>query len=233
MGCGIISQLTLLAWMAISMATSQRPNILVALILNDVPYILDTYHFKPAVDIAVTTINQRAETGEHLNFTLSYVYRTTDANCGSPVLTAPGIAAELYYTYKVAAIFGPLCSGETAPVADVASFWNIPILSGVSTSGLLDNKARFRTLTRTAFKASNLVDFMQEIFRQYDWRRCSIIRDDLGSYWRTVLAPSLFDTFDAGGVVYHDVPLSTYGSLQEAMEDAVTKGRSKFLIPIY
>ena len=205
-------------------------KILVSLILNDVPYILDTYHFKPAVDVAVDTINKLAQSGVYLNFSLSYIYRTTDANCGSPVLTAPGVASDVYYTYKVAAIFGPLCSGETSPVADLASHWNIPLLSGVSTSGLLDNKARYRTLTRTAFKASNLVNFMSEIFRRYKWRRCAIVWDDLGSYWRTVLAPSLFKRFEQDGVLYQDVAISNYKTLEECMKAAIKKETSKYII---
>ena len=57
-------------------------------------------------------------------------------------MIAPGIAAEMFYTNDLHAFFGPLCSEETAAVADLASFWNVPILSGVSTSGIVDDKAR-------------------------------------------------------------------------------------------
>lgn len=57
-------------------------------------------------------------------------------------MIAPGIAAKMFYTNDLHAFFGPLCSEETAAVADLASFWNVPILSGVSTSGIVDNKER-------------------------------------------------------------------------------------------
>ena len=82
-----------------------------------------------------------------MNFSMSYVFRTTDHTCGDPKMKSPGIASDIYHNHNVSAFFGPLCSGETAPVADLCAHWNIPMLSGASTSGILDNKNRYRSCT--------------------------------------------------------------------------------------
>lgn len=206
---------------------SESINIQVGVILNKVPFVLDYLHFKPSVDIAFDTISERVKTQEYLNFSMSYIFKTTDSTCGAPTMKSPGIAADVYYTHNVSAFFGPLCSGETAPVADLCSHWNIPMLSGASTSGILDDKARYRTLTRTSYKASNLVNFMAELFKQYNWRRCSVIWDDTQAYWRTVLKPSLLERLGADGVITGDFEINEFGrNIKDIMEAAVEKGRS-------
>ncbi|XP_072021372.1 atrial natriuretic peptide receptor 1-like [Amphiura filiformis] len=148
-------------------------------------------------------------------------------------MDAPGFAADFYYDENVAGFFGPLCSGETAPVADLCSHWNIPIVSGVSTSGALDDKSRYRTLTRTSFKASNLVDFMVTIFRRYNWKRCSIIWDSNQAYWRTVLTPSLINILGQDGVTLRDFEMNSFGrDIKAIMEAAVEKARIILLVVI-
>lgn len=43
---------------------------------------------------------------------------------------ASGLAAELYYEEKVTALIGPSCTYALDPVARLAAFWNIPIITG-------------------------------------------------------------------------------------------------------
>ncbi len=207
--------------------TSSSIDVSVGVIFNEVSFILDTLHFKPAVDIAVENVNKDVEAGKYLNFTLSYIYRVTNPTCGDPHMIAPGIASELYYDHKVAAFFGPLCSPETEPVGDLASFWNLPVVSGVSTASYLDDKVRQNTLTRTSYKASNVADFMAEVFRKYKWQRCSVIWDNTKSYWTTVMMPSLKDSFEQVGITFYDFILNDFETPMDAMDAAVKKGRSK------
>ncbi|XP_072028114.1 atrial natriuretic peptide receptor 1-like [Amphiura filiformis] len=208
-------------------------HIHLGVILNDVVFDLDYVHFKPSIDIAFDEIKRRVDNGEYLNFTTSYVFKITDNTCGRPTMDAPGYAADFYYDENVAGFFGPLCSGETAPVADLCSHWNIPIVSGVSTSGALDDKSRYRTLTRTSFKASNLVDFMVTIFRRYNWKRCSIIWDSNQAYWRTVLTPSLINILGQDGVTLRDFEMNSFGrDIKAIMEAAVEKARIILLVVI-
>ncbi len=114
-------------WIAIT--TCNHTHIHLGVILNDVVFDLDYVHFKPSIDIAFDEIKRRVDNEEYLNFTLSYVFKITDNTCGRPTMDAPGIAADFFYRENVAGFFGPLCSGETAPVADLCSHWNIPIVS--------------------------------------------------------------------------------------------------------
>ena len=204
------------------------PDVVIGVILNKVPFILDYLHFKPAVDIAIDTINTRVQHGNYLNMSISYVFRTTDHKCGDPKMKAPGIASDIYHNYNVTAFFGPLCSGETAPVADLCAHWNIPMLSGVSTSGILDNKNRFSTFTRTSFKASNVVDFLSANFKKFNWKRCAMIWDNTQSYWRTVLAPSILDAFGNDNVTVLDYEMNSFArDYNSIMAAAVEKSRSK------
>ena len=75
------------------------------------------------------------------------------------------------------AFFGPPCSYDTAGVVDLATFWNLPVISGVSTWSELDNKVRYATLTRNAFKASAMVDAMLAYFHWFGWQMFSLIDD--------------------------------------------------------
>ena len=203
-------------------------DIKVGVILNDVPFVLDYLHFKPSIDIAFDEIRKGINRGDYFNFSLSYLFRVTDSTCGAPTMKAPGIASDIYRDHNVSAFFGPLCSGETEPVADLCAHWNIPVVSGASTSGILDNKARFQTFTRASYKVSNLVDFMVAIFRKYDWKTCSIIWDDTQAYWRTVLTPSLLDTLGNDDVTIGDFEMNLFErNITNIMEAATEKGRSK------
>ena len=213
-------------WVALH---STSTEIVIGVILNKVPFVLDYLHFKPSVDIAIDTINTRVQHGDYLNMSMSYVFRTTDHTCGDPKMKAPGIASDIYHNYNVSAFFGPLCSGETAPVADLCAHWNIPILSGASTSGILDNKNRFATFTRASYKVSNLVDFMVTVFKKYNWKRGSIIWDSTQAYWRTVLTPSLLDTLGNNNVTVLMYEMNSFdGNIKEIMTAAVGKSRSEY-----
>lgn len=44
---------------------------------------------------------------------------------------APGLAAKMYYHDKVIAFIGPACAFALEPVARLAAFWNLPIITGM------------------------------------------------------------------------------------------------------
>lgn len=44
---------------------------------------------------------------------------------------APGLAAQMYYRDKVIAFIGPACAFALEPVARLAAFWNLPIITGM------------------------------------------------------------------------------------------------------
>ena len=223
-------QITSLLTLCLLVSSGQPPDILVGVILNEVPFDLDYLHFKPSVDIAFDEINRRIQQGEYLNFSMSYIFRKSDDNCGAPKMKAPGVAAEIYHNYHVSAFVGPLCSGETEPVADLCAHWEIPILSGASTSGILDNKSRYSTLTRTSYKLSNLVYFMGAVFEKYNWKQCSIVWDNTRAFWRSVLTPSLLRLLGRTGIKIRDFEMNSFDldTLKSTLQAATERGRSKY-----
>ena len=213
------------------LSSNSTMNIQVGVIMNDVPFVLDTYHYRPAVDLAIESINKDVQNGKYLNFNLSYVYAVTDSGCGrGTTMKAGGLAADMYINDDIMAYIGPLCSGELAPVANLGAWWNIPVISGVSTLAEFNFKARFTTLTRTAVRASNLADFTVKILRRYGWRRCSLIWDQRKTYARSVLTPTLLEAFPIAEIEYYAFNLQEFETPMEALEAAIVKGRSKYSI---
>ena len=46
-----------------------------------------------------------------------------------------GLAADLFYQYNIAALIGPGCAYALDPVARMAGYWNLPIVTGTCTEG--------------------------------------------------------------------------------------------------
>jgi Receptor family ligand binding region len=44
---------------------------------------------------------------------------------------APGLACDLFFYSKVISFIGPACAFALEPVARLASYWNIPIITGM------------------------------------------------------------------------------------------------------
>ena len=187
-------------------------------------YIFTTSRVKPGVDIALETINKRIQEGKYVNFTLKSYYQNTGPICPS-YMNAAGIASTLYFQDDVVAFIGPPCSFETIGVSDLSAFWNIPVVSGVSTSSSLDNKARFKTLTRTAYKLGTLGAFLAQVFDKYSWRRCSIVWDNWATF--RIVSSAIRATLLAKEFYIHDVPIGDFENDEDAFDDAAINSRSK------
>lgn len=61
------------------------------------------------------------------------------------------------------------------PVAQLASFWNKPIIGWVSTNKELDNKNVHSTLVRTLGPVYKISVLLKEMFKKYNWRMCALI----------------------------------------------------------
>ena len=202
-------------------------DIVICALFNDLGYPLHHYHFKPVIDIAVRKVNELVQSGAYVNFNLSYVWRKTDGSCGRPTIPAPGIAAKVYQEYGVAAFIGPPCSPETAAVADLSAFWNIPILSGVSTGSIMDDKARYPTFTRTSFQLTTMADFLAKIFTRFNWGVCAILWQNK-IYW-PLISNAFRERLDQDGVAITSVFIEDYEfDMRLALLAAVKRARSKF-----
>ena len=203
-------------------------NITLGLILGDIGAAMHYRIYVPAFEIALENIHADVDAGKLLPVHMSYHLAVTDHDCGRSVMTAPGVAATLYSMYKPDAIFGPNCSPEAAPVADLATYWNIPMLTGSTTAHYLDQKSRYRTFTRLPFKQSTLSNFVVDIFKLYDWTAGAIIVDNSYIYW-TFVAPAVTERLRTSDIEVLVIDHSAYPSnkAQHAIE-ALQNRRGKW-----
>ena len=144
----IISLIGSFTWFSYINGTEIKIGILLPIAEN---LIFHKIRIQPAVDIALETVNALGPNGSYANFSVTGIYRDSGPKCSPTFMRAAGLASQLYHENDVDVFVGPLCSFSTKAVADLAAFWNIPIVSGLSTSSDLDNKIQYKTLTRTAF----------------------------------------------------------------------------------
>ncbi|XP_050514890.1 atrial natriuretic peptide receptor 1 [Diabrotica virgifera virgifera] len=116
---------------------------------------------------------------------------------------APGLAGDMHFLSDVIAFIGPACLFALEPVARLASYWNIPIITGMgdqpqsegqisvtsrllrrynaknksNTAGILNDKSKYSTLTRMSYCQCRLKKVFESIFKQFEWRHIAIILD--------------------------------------------------------
>jgi hypothetical protein len=89
-------------------------------------------------------------------------------------------------------------SAACRPAAELASFWNKPIISWVATDPDFNDKTVFTTLARTLGPFHKMGAFIAEIFKQYNWRKVVVISSnyfiwlDAGKAIRKASVNSLF-----------------------------------------
>ena len=150
----------------------------------------------------------------------------TDAFCGIPFIKSSGVASDLYYEHNIKVIFGPPCSDETERGAEIAAYWNIPILSGLSTASILNNKDAYLTLTRTSSKISTLVDFIVKVVDEFEWLAVAVVYT-LNSFY-SVVHEEMKIAFVERNISIHSVPVvRSEVNATFAIMDASARGRSK------
>ncbi len=210
----------------ISPESTISTNITLGVILGDIGTNMNYVRFIPVIEIAIENIHAEVDAGNLLPMHMTFHLAVTDKDCGGTVMTAPGVASTLYQTYKPDALFGPNCSPEAAPVADLAAYWNIPMLTGSTTAHYLDNKVRYRTFTRLPFKQSTLARFVMQTLKVNDWSAVSVIMEDY-IYW-TFVANAILHQLYLNDVDVQYVYLSASKSERGVIDELMNR-RSKFL----
>ncbi|ELT92328.1 hypothetical protein CAPTEDRAFT_22212, partial [Capitella teleta] len=162
---------------------------------SDTPY--DYVRSAPAIDLAVRKANSEIlkGSGYKLESTIMTYGPLCDGNFAS------GIAAEMYFRREVDAFLGPGCADALDPVGRLASYWNVPVITGssilrhrsVGDAGRFKFKENFPTLTRLAYCQCRLRKVFGSILRQFNWTDLSLIYDTNDDYPR-----SLGDTLVTG-----------------------------------
>lgn len=185
---------------------------------------IDQVRLRPAVQIAVNTIHQRVKDGLYHNFSFNVLHETI--NCDSLPIKGPTLASEYYFRDDIIGVVGPPCSLQNIGVADLAAYWNIVAISGVSSAVEFSDKTRFSTFTRTSFLADGLASAVVSTMKRYNWRRCSFIWSSTG-YW-TIMEKALAGVLQQANIFVHFVGLEYYDNTRAAMEEAGRLGRSEF-----
>ncbi len=204
-------------------STKNRTEITLGVLAGSKRAGLKNVYFLPPFTIGLEYVQDTL----HVPVTFKYIFESTGDDCGRSVMLAPGVAVDMFNKHNIQAFFGPVCSAETVPVADLATYWNIPILSAVSASSSLDSKIRYKTLTRTSYKMTTISNFILSVCVENQWKTVAIILDKTTRviYW-PIAAESISNILvDSDIAAVHRVDMMDTG--RKALADAVARGRSK------
>ncbi|ELU09194.1 hypothetical protein CAPTEDRAFT_202808 [Capitella teleta] len=122
-----------------------------------------------AVSIAIEAIQKDPTLSDKMVFSVV----TKDSGCLSK--KAAGNAVKLFIEDNIDVFIGPPCSTACRPAAELASYWNKPIISWVATDPDFNDRKTFSTLGRILGPFSKMGSFMLEVFKQYNWKRVVVI----------------------------------------------------------
>ncbi|XP_070535597.1 atrial natriuretic peptide receptor 1-like isoform X2 [Ptychodera flava] len=207
--------------------SASPPHITVGLLLpinGTLPF--DARRAQPGIDIAFEEVQRRVDSGEYVNFTMSYIWKNTGTECTPSKDFGPASAADLYYNYNVDAFIGPGCSWATEPTARLAKVWNLAVVSGVATEQALIQKDIYTTLTRVSYNSDSLSNFYVKVFERFGWTKASVIVAD-NVIWK-IMGNSVLNGFRAldGYDVYGvDVDESADPNYEEILMEATREAR--------
>ena len=205
---------------AFSRASEHEVPILVILGENYSSGLLSDVRIKPAVQVALGEISRRVEEHVYANFTLKCTY--SYVGCSKLIRSDVAVAVDVHFRGEALAFFGPPCADSLIAIADLSASWNVPVLSPSGDSTVLHDKARFPTLTRTAYDTGTMNEFVLTLFKQFNWTNCMILHDEkLKSF-----ANRQAETLHIEGIDVHSHLIGTQ-HLDLALEEAATVSRSK------
>lgn len=197
-------------------------------LLNSRDHDLDQTHLKLPVDIALERVHRLVKDGDYLNMSFEYVFKETTPYCSSIGLNnAGGKTVELYLNDGVTAFFGPPCSYQTMSTSDLTAYWNLPVISGTSTSLILEDKTRFSTLTRTSFRTEAMAMFVRRLFEHFKWKRCAIIKGSGDSYHNAITIPNVLEVLESASILSHLFHIQSSRMAKQLLLEVSKKARGK------
>ncbi|XP_077996445.1 atrial natriuretic peptide receptor 1-like [Glandiceps talaboti] len=134
----------------------------------DLDYDFRGQHNVGAINLAIETISEM-DMVEQLEFSIV----TRDSKCDSKASAAGTV--ELIFDEDVDVIIGPPCSVACFPAAQLASYWDIPIISWFAINRSFNDKNYYTTLARTFGPFSRMAEFFLMIFSKYNWDRVVLL----------------------------------------------------------
>ena len=151
-------------------ALTEDINVLVILPKNN------SYHFSismvaPAIDYAKQNMKSVKGLYSGLNFNVNY----ENSNCGDEALFR---LVDRSCQKKPDLILGPVCEYAAAPVARMASHWNIPVISAGALASGFSYKKEYSHLTRVAPSYLKMAETFSAMFHRFSWKHAFLIYED-------------------------------------------------------
>uniref|UniRef100_A0A1X7VVB9 Receptor ligand binding region domain-containing protein n=1 Tax=Amphimedon queenslandica TaxID=400682 RepID=A0A1X7VVB9_AMPQE len=126
--------------------------------------------YLPAMDISLELINNKTDLLP--GYTLKAVVNDSACAAGSGVRSFIDV---IFKEPVKIAMVGPICSSSTSPVAELAHFWNLVLISAGATSPSLSNTAVFPTFLRSISLDTAAVEGIIALMKKYGWTRVAAI----------------------------------------------------------
>lgn len=156
----------------------QKIEVLVLLPQDD-SYLFSLARVRPAIEYALRSVEGNG-TGPRLllpgtRFQVAY----EDSDCGNRALFSLVDRVAAARGTKPDLILGPVCEYAAAPVARLASHWDLPMLSaGALASGFQDKDTEYSHLTRLSPGYAKMGEMMLALFRHHQWSRAALVYSD-------------------------------------------------------
>ncbi|XP_019853725.1 PREDICTED: gamma-aminobutyric acid type B receptor subunit 1-like [Amphimedon queenslandica] len=131
---------------------------------------LNGHAYLPAMDISLELINNKTDLLP--GYTLKAV--VNDSACSDSSGVRSFIDVIFKEPVKIAMV-GPICSSSTSPVAELAHFWNLVLISAGATSPSLSNTAVYPTFLRSISVDTAAVEGIIALMKKYGWTRVAAI----------------------------------------------------------
>ncbi|XP_075697800.1 atrial natriuretic peptide receptor 3 isoform X1 [Rhinoderma darwinii] len=150
----------------------KKVNLLVILPKED-KYMFSINRVQPAIDYALRSVENNASLLP--GFTFNVTYR--DSDCGNQALFS--LVDTALKEQKPDVVLGPVCEYAAAPVARLASHWNMPMISaGALATGFMQKVDEYSHLTRVAPAYTKMGEMFLAMFRYHKWSRAVLVYSD-------------------------------------------------------
>ncbi|XP_036596893.1 atrial natriuretic peptide receptor 3 isoform X1 [Trichosurus vulpecula] len=157
---------------------TQKIEVLV-LLPKDNAYMFSLARVKPAIEYALRSVEENGTRRQLLPQGYSFQVDYQDSHCGNQALFSLVDRVAVARGSKPDLILGPVCEYAAAPVARLASHWDLPMLSaGALAAGFKHKESEFSHLTRVAPAYAKMGEMMLALFRHQQWSRAALIYSD-------------------------------------------------------
>lgn len=155
----------------------QKIEVLV-LLPQDNSYPFSQARVRPAIEYALRSVEGNG-TGQGLlppgtGFQVAY----EDSDCGNRALFSLVDRVAAARGAKPDLILGPVCEYAAAPVARLASHWDLPMLSAGALAAGFQHKDEYSHLTRVSPAYAKMGEMMLALFRHHQWTRAALVYSD-------------------------------------------------------